>query len=609
MKFFKTLRENLQLLQELYARFGDLVRNERRLLFLASLAMGAEIFFQVMVPFPMRYILDGLLMPTEKPMFLVPQGFPDLNDTQQVWIFVGVVCLAAILIAVGLGVSMYYRRVWAATAGQRMVMKLRKRLYDHLHRLPLSFHHGSRLGDLLMRITGDIGLLRSILSESLIELIGRVVQVGVFLTLLFIYDAPLALVSVAVIIFVTFLSRFFGRRILKVARKQREQEGILAYTAGETLAAVALVKAYGREEQIVHSFARQNRTSMRKGLKGVRLQAGLSRWVELAFGIGLAVVLGFGALRVLSGDLTVGFLVVFVSWVRSLNKPLRKVSRISARIGKAAACGERILEILNIPVEEIEAADGVEAPPLKGEIQLAGVNFSYSNEVPVLENVDLHIAPGERVGIVGRNGAGKSTLMYLLLRFFEPTSGTLFLDGVDASTYTLKSVRNQMAVALQDTFLFGWSIRDNLLFAAPNASEEQMFKALEVAGADFIHRLPEGLDTELQEGGSNLSGGERRKLSLAGTLLHESPILILDEPTTYIDRASRDDILGRLPEFCRGRTTVMITHDPQVLPSLDRVVYLEEGRVAAEGSHSHLQKSSTGYQALFPSGSSNETNP
>ena len=311
MKALAQFRQRFEQLRGLHQQFGDLAAKERWLLFLSSLALLGEILFQVLLPLPMKYIFDGLLMKDEETnLFGVPEAFPDPESAQELWIFVGSVCGATILIAMGLGACSYYQRVWGATAGQRMVFKLRKRLYEHLHRLPLRFHQGSRLGDLLMRITGDIGLLRDILSGSLIDLVGRMLMVVVFVSLLFLCDPFLALISLTVVITVAVFSRIFGSRIVKVAKQQREQEGILAYTAGETLSTIALVKAYGREKEVVRRFARQNRASMRKGVKGVRLQAGLSRWVETAFGAGTAAVIGFGALRVIGGGMLPGDLVV-----------------------------------------------------------------------------------------------------------------------------------------------------------------------------------------------------------------------------------------------------------------------------------------------------------
>ncbi|MFQ5653287.1 MAG: ABC transporter ATP-binding protein [Planctomycetota bacterium] len=603
-RLLATTRVKIAELRALNEQFGELVLKERRLLLYGFFALWGEVLFQLLLPWPTKYIFDGLLIPQEgRTLYGVPPGFPQEHP----YIFLALACAALLTFSALVGLCSFYRTVWTATAGQRIVMKLRKRLYAHLHRLSLRFHQGSHLGDLLVRIVGDIPMLRDVLSGSLIELIGRLAAVMVTIAILFVLDPIVAGVSLGVLVTVASLSGLFARRIVKVAKKQREQEGILAYTAGETLTALAQVKALGREQEVVRRFARQNRSSLRKGLKATRLQAALSRWVELIFGAGVATVVAVGVFRILRGEgLSAGDLLIFVSYVRNLNKPLRKVTRISGRIGKAAACGQRILEIFDIEPEEIDLPGARPAPPLEGAITLEGVGFSYDGEVPALEGIHLRIAPGERVGIVGRNGAGKTTLMHLILRFYEPTAGAVTFDGIDSRQLTIESLRDQIIVALQGTYIFGSSVRDNLLFSAPDAGDDDMVAALDQVGGDFVMRLEGGLDTELAEGGTNLSGGERRKLALAGVILRHTPILILDEPTTHIDRSSRADLIRQLPQMTTGRTTLVITHDPEMLHWLDRVIYLEEGRIAAEGSHGELQQSSLGYRALFPSLSTGE---
>jgi len=574
-----TVRRRVSQIRSLHTRFGGLIRDQRRLLALSFVALAGEVGFQILTPFPIKYIFDGLLMPVQGASLV---GVPDGWAQQHPYVFLGLACGALLLFPACAGICSSYRIVWSATAGQRMVTELRRRLYGHLHRLSLRFHRDSRLGDLLLRITGDIPMLRDVLSQSFVELIGRLVSVAATLAILFVLDPAMAVVSVAALASVGSLSWVFSRRIVRVVKKQRRREGLLAYTAGESLATVAYVKALGREDAVIDRFSQQNQASLRKGLKATRLQAALSRWVEMVFGACVALVVLVGVGRILSGgSLTPGDLLVFVSLVRNLNKPLRKISRISPRIGKAAACGDRILEILRIEPEEIDLPGARPAPALTGAISLRGVDYSYDGTKPALSRVDLEIAPGESVAIVGRNGAGKTTLIHLLLRFYEPTSGRVVFDGIDARDLTIGSLRSQIAVALQGTYLFGTTIRENLLFAAPGKDDRAMLAALDLVAADFVRTSPAGLDTELSEGGANLSGGEKRKLALAAAVLREAPILILDEPTTHIDSGSREDILRKWPEITNGRTTLLITHDPAMLERVDRVVSLEGGRIAA----------------------------
>ena len=666
-KFIRTLRRRLAQLRSVRERFGTLVHKERKLLWLGAMAMTIETGCLIALSFPLRYLTDVLLIPSAgaNKLPFMPEDFYLTATEEQRARFLWIVCALVLVIATLIGVFGYLRTVWCATAGQRIVMKLRKQLYGHLHLLSLRFHHGNRIGDLMVRITGDIPMLRDILSGAIIDLIGRMVLVVAWFGVMVWIDPVLAIASSIVLVVVGLLSALFAKRIVKIVKRQRKQEGILAYTTSETLSSLTLVKALGREDEVVRRFARKNRTAMRAGLKGTRLQASLSRYVEIVLAGGLAVVIFVGMNKVLAGALTAGALLQFISSLRNLNKPLRRVSRISTQIGKAAACGERITEVLDIEPEEVDAPDAIAAPLLRGEIEFREVEFSYVRAEDIsdrptgdeedeededaldleedstvhiddgldlsdfsateshaekssrrtgdskpdparierpraLAGVSLRIEPGEVIALVGRNGAGKSTMMNLLLRLYEPTGGTLFFDGVASQKYTIRSLRDQISIALQHTYLFGSTVHENLLFSAPEATPAEIHEALRLVGGEFFEALPEGIDTELAEGGSNLSGGQRRKLALAGALLRKAPILVLDEPTAAIDQASRDDLLRRLPEAIKGRTTILIAHDSALLAWADRVVYLEDGQIVADGTHEQLQATSDGYRALFP---------
>ena len=595
MRALPMFRQRLTQLGWIYRHFGGLLRSERSLLLLALLALAGEIAGQVLAPWSLKYVTDGLLMPTDDGLPLVPDGYPQAHPYR----FLAWVCGGLLAITVVGQWCAFKRTVVAATAGQRMVTKLRKRLYHHLHLLPLPFHQRSRFGDLLLRITGDIPMLRDILSQSLLELVGRMLHVIVVLALMFVLDATLACISLGVFVVLVVLSTTFTRKISRVVRKQRRKEAALAFAAGETLRAVALVKAYGREEEVARSFARQNRSTLRAGLKGTRLQASLARWVEITFAIGTASVLAAGVVRHQQTAMSIGDLLLFLSYVRGLAKPLRKMSTISGRIGKAAACGERVLEVLDQVPEEKERGGGDQAPTLRGEIEFRDVHFSYDDRAPALRGVSFRIGAGQKVALVGRNGAGKSTMVQLLLRFFDPGEGVVALDGIDSRRWTLRSLRERITVVLQETFLFGSTVRENVHFAAPDASDEVILRTLDALGGEFVRELPKGLDAKLREAAQNLSGGERRKILLAGALLRHSPILVLDEPTANIDAGTRRDLVERLPALTAGRTALMITHDPEMLGAVDQVLWLEEGRILAAGPHEELLRTHPAYRALF----------
>ena len=597
MSPLKAVGRSLKQLAWLRSQFGGLLREQRLWLFGAASMMAAEITFLILAPWPIKYLFDAYLIPKDDVTVpFVPRSLREDHPN----LFVALLAGSLLALSAGAALTGFYRSVWSATAGQRMVFKLRKRLYLHLQQLPMAFHHRQRFGDLLLRLTGDIPALRDILSESLLELVGRLVMALVMLVILCIRDLPLALISVGVLLAVVVLSRFFSRRITGTVRKQRKKEAQLANLTGEGLRGVALVKALGQEKEVVRWFARHNRSSLRAGVKGTRLQASLSGWAEVVFGGGLALVLAFGAYRVANtGDLYEGDLLIFLSYVRSLHKPLRKISRMTARIGKAKACGERVVEVLNEKIEDDVRGGSHELARLREEIELDGVGFRYPDGHEALRDVHLRFAKGQAVGLVGRNGAGKSTLLHLLLSFFDPTRGQVRFDGRDARDCTLRSLRRQFSFVPQQTFLFGNCVRDNLALVAPEADDAAMEQALRRVGADFLFEARDGLDTSLQEEAANLSGGQRQKIALAAAQLSDAPAMILDEPTAHIDHASRAPVLAWIRDAAADRAVIVVSHDPDLLARLDAVAFLEGGEVVGFAPHGELLERDARYRALF----------
>ncbi|MEC9477349.1 MAG: ABC transporter ATP-binding protein [Planctomycetota bacterium] len=586
MKPGDTLQRGFQDWKVITGKHGDLIRAQSSLLVGSASALSVEVMFALLAPWPVKYIFDGLLIPrADTKLLFVPPGWPQEHTLE----FLGIVSAAVLIISMGQGVFGYLRTVMSAMAGQRMIMKLRKRVYSHLIHLSLRFHRDQKLGDLLVRITGDVPMLRDVLSTEMVDFSGRVIQAIATLSLMAWIDPALTVISLVVLLIVSLLSRVFSRRITKVARKQRQFEGDIAFTTGESLSSLQLIKSLGREKEMVRRFARKNRSSLRQGVRSTRLQASLSRWIELVFAGGLSVVLLAGAWRVLGNSgMTPGDLLVFVSYVRSLQKPLRRASRLAAKVGKGAACAERIAQVLEIEPEEQDLPDAVEAPPLSGRIEFKDLHFRYQLNgsaeseqylPPALQGVQLEIPAGQHLVITGPNGAGKSTLFSLLLRLYEPNQGEILIDGQNVTRWTIQSLRDQISVVLQESLVLFGTVRDNLLFHRPDATDEQMIAALEAAGCQFLLKHPDQLDRDLAEGAEDLSGGERRKFSLAAAMLRNAPVVILDEPTTGIDQSSREEIRKILPRFMEGKTLLIVTHDEELAVSFDRKITMKDGRI------------------------------
>lgn len=592
MSASNTLKKGLHDWKTITGKHGDLLKAQAPLLGASATALLFEIGFALLAPWPVKFIFDGLLIPENSNTlpFINPSWLEE-NPLQ----FLAFVSLAVLLISMGQGIAGYIRTVTSAIAGQRMIMKLRKRVYSHLLLLSLRFHRDQKLGDLLVRITGDVPMLRDVLSTELIDFFGRLLQAVVTLVLMGFLDWQLSLVSLVVLLLITILARIFSIKITKVAKKQREHEGDIAFTTGEGLTSLKLIKSLGRESEVVRKFARKNRSSLRQGVRATRLQAALSRWTELIFAGGLSVVLLAGAYRVMIGSgMTPGDLLVFISYVRSLQKPLRKAARLSGKIGKAAACADRISEILTIHPEEKDDPTAEDAPLLKGNLCFDNVSFSYTrhetdqktddsdqeySDRKIIDQLNLDISAGEHVVLTGPNGAGKSTLTSLLLRLVEPDHGEILIDGTPIKKWKLRSMREQLSIVLQESFILSGSVREHLQFHKPEATDEEMLESLKRSHCDFILEDPDGLDRELTEGGHNLSGGEKRRLTLSTALLRDSAIVILDEPTTAIDPESRKLIQKMLTEDFYGKTLLIITHDEDLTAQFESRIELENGKI------------------------------
>lgn len=516
---------------------------------LTLLAVAVEL----LRPWPVRFLLDGVLL--RDPESTAPAVVPWLTSKELLL----ACCIAVLLIAIAIGCLGVWRSVVVGHIGRKVTTRIRSRVHHHLHRLALPYHKGSQTGDLLVRLMGDVNLMRdllftawaSILERSLL-FIGTVVWMSLI-------DWRLTLVALAPLPFLFVGLRRSSTELTKVSRKQRRKEGSVAAMASESLRQIEVVKAYAAEDRTARAFTKQARSSERAGLRAIRIAAGMNRTSEIATGIGLALVLYLGAMKVLDGVLDPGVLIVLVSYARSLYKPVRKLSREGVRLSKATACAGRLLEVLQEPVESSNEGRSVER--LRGEIELEGVTKDYEDGTEALRGVDAHVPAGSLALVSGPNGAGKSTLVSLLLRLLEPTSGTVRVDGVPIGEWKLEDYRGRVAYVPQDLLLFGGTVRENLRFARPEASDEDVEEAAAMALADdFIRDFPEGYETELGEAGARLSGGQARRLMLARAALRDADILLLDEPLAGLDPEARALVARGIRGIAAGRTTIVVSH-------------------------------------------------
>jgi len=433
--------------------------------------------------------------------------------------------------------------------------------------------------------------------DSSLLLITRSVLIVGTLAVMLRVDATLTAALMVLLPVFLLITRLLSGRITIAVRKQRRKEGQLADYLHEVISATPVIQSLGRSDDAVRQFARSNRTSARAGLKAARLSARLAASVESLLGLTTAAALLLGSFRVLSGHLTPGELILFLSYVRSLLKPVRSASRHTEKIARGVACSERILSILDAPIAIVSRGGALAAPSVPGELVFDNVSYRYPDGVQALDGFSAEFRRDELVGLFGESGAGKSTVAMLALRLQDPTQGVVRMDGVDLREFELESLRARVGMCMQDSVLFGESIRENLLLGKPDASDEELYTACQLAATgELIERLPEGLDTQLGTAGVGLSGGERRRLCLARALLRKAPILIVDEPFAGLDRAAVAHVRGTLRDLARGRIVIVIAHDLDQLDAFDRIVFMSGGRVLDSGTHAELALRSSEYR-------------
>ncbi|MBA3523494.1 MAG: ABC transporter ATP-binding protein [Geodermatophilaceae bacterium] len=573
----RTLRGSLPGLQRTGRHLRPHLRRERPLILGGFLALFAEVAFRILEPWPLTLLIDDVLVPAAAGV-----GTPAGTGTLLL------ILATAVLLAVALrALASFLSTVAFALAGNRVLTQVRAELFAHVQRLSLAYHDRTRTGDLVTRMTGDIGRLQEVAVTALLPLVGNVVTLVALSAVMLVLDWRLALVALAVFPFFALDSRRAARSITTVARAQREQEGRIAATAVETLGAMKVVQAYSLEAQLSQRFALSNRKSLKDGVRARRLAAGLERKTDVLVGVATALVLYVGAQRTLAGALTPGELVLFLTYLKTAFNPLRDLAKYTGRIARASACGERVVQTLETKPEIVDAPWAHPARRFLGDVRFEGVSASYGPHALALRQVDLHVRPGQRVGIVGPSGSGKSTLVSLLMRLQDPVEGRIRIDGHDIRDLTIDSVRAQIAVVLQESVLFATTVRENIAYGRVGATDAEIEAAARLANAhEFVLALPEGYDTVLGERGSTLSGGQRQRIAVARAALRDAPLLVLDEATTGLDQDNEAEVRSALYELSRGRTTFIVAHEPAAVADCDLVVRIEKGAIVAVG-HPH----------------------
>lgn len=548
---------------------GSTIRGHRRDLILSISGALLWMLMLVAVPYLVGRVIDEAIGP---------------GDEAKVGPLVLVLLTAGVLLGLGIGV----RRYFGFRVSYRAEADLRNRMFEHMQRLAFSFHDVTSTGELMSRASSDLSQVRLILAMTPIT----IANLGMFLTVvtvLIVLDPVLGSVASLTVPTILLLARAYARRVIRLSFEVQQRLADLSRVVEESIGGIQVTKAYGQEDQEQAKLDRRADRILRRSVQLAAVRATFAPLFEVVPSIATVGVLWLGGVRVVGGQLTLGEFVAFTQYLALLNFPLRITGWFFAQLPRAAAAATRIQSLLGEAPEIADPTHPVPMAPGRGEVRLHGVSFAYPGGPPVLEGIDLRIPGGTSVALVGTTGAGKTTLAHLVPRFRDVDSGSITVDGIDVRSVELEELRREVAVVFQETFLFSASVRDNIAFGDPDATDEQIRLAARLAQAhEFISDLPDGYDTVVGERGHSLSGGQRQRVALARAVVRDPRVLILDDATSSVDALVEAEMLAALEQVMKGRTTIIVAHRTSTLALVDQVVFVDEAGIAAVGPHLEL---------------------
>jgi len=574
--------------QKIVNRLLKYLKDYKRLFALAALGMLGFTLSSLAMPYLITMAIDGPITHGNL------TGW-DVSSPSLMLIFIAFISVGVLNWG-----SQWLRMLTMAYIGRGILFTLRTQMFNHLQKLSMSFYDRHEVGRIMSRVQNDVTALQEVITNGVIDIISDLISLIGIIVILFLMNPKLALATLIIIPIMVFALAIWQKYARKAFMRVRMAISVVNAGLQENISGAKVIQSLSRENENYRRFDNLNEANLDANLSAGRLAAGILPMIELLMGGATALIIIYGGSQAIAGELLLGQMVGFVLYVQRFFEPIRRLAMQYTQLQRAMAGGQRIFEVLDSEPEIVDAPDAVDLHDIKGDIEFKDTSFEYVPGIKVLQDINMHIKPGETIALVGATGAGKSTILNLVNRFYEITSGHLKIDGHEIGEITQKSLRQRIGMVLQEPFLFSRTVRDNIMYGREDATEAEMIEAAKAVGADkFIERLEHGYDTELQERGSNLSVGQRQLISFARAVLADPRILMLDEATANVDTQTEILIQKALRRLLKDRTSLVIAHRLSTIHDASRIVVFDNGKITEMGTHDELMQKAGMYHQLY----------